>query len=879
MKLKVRILLQTLSASLIFILLLSIVFFITMGRTRNSIMINSQELGNSAASLSAYALEEQVTEKMLRIAQETALFLEEKFIKIGSYTRATADLAGTIYTRRSSFGSNPLPHVFPGQTTLQEPFTVTAPGINFAAVQNEMNLAGNIADMLLQITQVDRCISTAAIVSESGIVVAMDTYPWPLVPFDSRTSPWYVKAKERGELTWTSVYADFRGRGPAISCGVPFFDRGNRQLMGVAVSTVLLSDFSHLLHSANLGRTGYIFILDQAGLKLFSYGSVNVRAGADGLIYGENFLESENSRIRSLGMSMTLGASGMMELDLDNHPVYAAYAPISVLGWSLGVAIPVHEINIPALNINEQIQALTNETILQMNQNIVLMIGFTAFILLAAMLAAVYLSVRFAVSVSKPILTLNKGVQEVSSGNLNREVRIKTGDELEQLASSFNIMTEKLREHIKQIALTTSEQERITAELNVARQIQSSMLPSDFPPFPGKINKFDLYAEVFPAKEVAGDFYDFFFIDEDHFALTVADVSGKGVPAALYMALTITLIRTNLQTVEDSPAVYLTKVLETVNQQLCSNNITNMFVTIWFGVLEISTGTLFYINAGHNPPLFRKEGGKFEYLVSQPDLVLAGMENTHYHYRRIRVEKGDTLFLYTDGITEAMNSDGTFYGKERLEDFLNTRPCKNLRSLFIALSTDIEIFAARKEQYDDITMLALRFSNLESFGNSSEELVGNLSGYVVKETELLDKETGNKKSCFVLNADINKITDLTAIIRGKLVKTGCPEKIRNQIELVIEEIFVNIAKYSYKGNEPGSCEITMMMSGKKEITLTFTDWGIPFNPMDCQEPDIKSLLSEQKRGGLGIMIVKRAMNVIEYQYHDGMNHLLLKKNW
>jgi len=884
MKLKNRILIQSLSASLGFILLLSVVFFVSLKRIQNSVITNSQELGSSAANLSAYALEEQVTEKMIRIAHETALFLEEKFIKIGSYTRATADLAGTIYTRRVSFGSNPLPQVFPGQTTPSEPFIVTVPGVDLADIRSEADVAGNIADMLRQLTVVDRSISTSAIAGELGYVILMDAYPWPLVPFDSRTSPWYLGAKERGNLIWTSVYADFRGRGPAISCSVPFFDRGIGQFMGAATSTVILSDFSRFLHSANLGRTGYIFILDKAGLKLFSAGSVNVRVSSDGGIEGENYLESGNTRLRSLGLSMTLGATGMMELELDGVPVYVAYAPVPALGWSVGIAIPVLEIHAPAWHINEKIKALTGEALLEMNRNILLLVSFTAFILLAALLAAVFFSVRFTASVSGPILTLNEGVKEVSGGNLNREVSIKTGDELEQLASSFNIMTEKLREHIFQIARTTAEQERITAELHVAKQIQANMLPSDFPPFPGRKNEFDLYAEIYPAKEVAGDFYDFFFIDNDHFALAVADVSGKGVPAALFMSLTKTLIRTSFQTsepagsseplgsVRDSPAVYLAKALETVNHQLCSNNITNMFVTLWIGVLEISSRTLFFINAGHNPPLLRKEGGKFEFLVSPPDLVLAGMDDTRYHYRQRHFEKGDTLFLYTDGITEAMNNEGAFYGTERLEEFLNARFYMNLKPLFFALHTDIENFAAGMEQYDDITMLAFRFSPPEA--SASEEFAEDLAEELIEEAEMfLEDETR-----LFLTADISKMEELAVVIRRKLEKVGCPKRIRDQIELAAEEVFVNIAKYAYEGKQ-GDCEITVTISGEKEITLVFTDRGIPFNPLDRPDPDINSFLTQQKRGGLGIVIVKRAMDVVEYRYNDGMNHLLLKKNW
>ena len=499
----------------------------------------------------------------------------------------------------------------------------------------------------------------------------------------------------------------------------------------------------------------------------------------------------------------------------------------------------------------------------ELNRSLFVLAGFTALILLAALLLMVFFSARVAAGISASLLTLNEGLTEISNGNLDRKLDIKTGDELEQLASSFNDMTKKLQTHITKIAHTTDEQERIAAELRVARRIQTSMLPNEFPPFSGRNNEFDLYAEIFPAKDVGGDFYDFFFIDDDHFVLLISDVSGKGIPAALFMALARTLIRTNLQNVEDTPAVYLSRALETVNHQLSSNNVTDTFVTLWIGVLEISSGTLFFVNAGHNPPLFKKEGGKFEFLASMPDFVLAGMDSTHYHYRQLQLGKGDTIFLYTDGITDTVNQSGASYGKERLQRLLNAQPPTNLRPIFSALRADIENFASEAEQYDDISMIALRFSAPQPVEDLLEE----------------DMNDSGEEARLVLPASIGKVHELSTFIKGKLEHVGCPEKILSQIELAAEEIFVNIAKYAYPDVPNGSCEIKLKISIGTVVTLIFTDRGIPFNPLKRSEPNIKSLLKRQKRGGLGLVIVKKVMDVVEYSYDDGMNRLLLKKCW
>ena len=342
-----------------------------------------------------------------------------------------------------------------------------------------------------------------------------------------------------------------------------------------------------------------------------------METGESGGIEGEHFFKSGDRRLRSLAFSMTLGASGITELEMDGVPVYVAYAPVHTLGWSLGVAIPAQEISVPAWIIEEQIQSITGEIRAGMDRYIVFLAGFIGVVLLLSLLAIALLSVKFTAAITSPILALNEGVKEASRGNLDRAVQIKTGDELEQLAASFNTMTIHLKSHIAEIARATAEKERIAVELDVATQVQTSMLPSEFPPFPNRKNEFDLYATVHPAKEVGGDFYDFFFIDDDHFAVIMADVSGKGIPAALFMAIARTLIRNYLQN-GTAPA----PALENTNRQLCQNNLANMFVTAWLGVLEISSGRLSYINAGHNPPLLKNRDRPPVTPSIKPELIL-----------------------------------------------------------------------------------------------------------------------------------------------------------------------------------------------------------------------------------------------------------------
>lgn len=283
------------------------------------------------------------------------------------------------------------------------------------------------------------------------------------------------------------------------------------------------------------------------------------------------------------------------------------------------------------------------------------------------------------------------------------EVDIHTHDEIEDLAHSFEKMYSEIRTYISEVAAVTAEKERIGAELNVATDIQSNMLPRIFPPFPEK-KEFDIYATMNPAKEVGGDFYDFFLVDDDHLALVMADVSGKGVPAALFMVIAKTLIKNQAQS-GSSPK----EVLEIVNNQLCENNEADMFVTTWFGIYETSTQTMRAANAGHEFPAIRRKGGEFELYKDPHGLVLAYVEDFSYKEYEFKLAPGDTLFLYTDGVAEATNSSEELYGTDRMLSALNKSADNGADShqLLKDVRKDIDDFVKEASQFDDITMLAL----------------------------------------------------------------------------------------------------------------------------------------------------------------------------
>lgn len=280
--------------------------------------------------------------------------------------------------------------------------------------------------------------------------------------------------------------------------------------------------------------------------------------------------------------------------------------------------------------------------------------------------------------------------------------QVQTGDELQELAQSVSTMEHDIIQYIAHVQQVTAEKERIGAELDIATHIQSSMLPCIFPAFPDR-KEFDIYASMNPAKEVGGDFYDFFMVDDRHLAIVMADVSGKGVPAALFMVIGKTLIKDHTQ-----PGISLGTVFSDVNNLLCASNSEGMFITAFEGVLDLMTGEFSYVNAGHELPFLYREGSFRSYKI-KPGFVLAGMEDIRYSQGVLTLEPGDKIFQYTDGVTEATNEHNELYGMKRLDAVLNKNGERSPDEIIAAVKGDIDSFTGNASQFDDITMLCLEY--------------------------------------------------------------------------------------------------------------------------------------------------------------------------
>ena len=313
-------------------------------------------------------------------------------------------------------------------------------------------------------------------------------------------------------------------------------------------------------------------------------------------------------------------------------------------------------------------------------------------------------------NIIKPISMLTKSTGEMIN-NLKSDkvidIDIHTGDEIEELADAVKRMDGDLRDYISRLSAVTAEKERIGTELNVAKRIQESMLPNIFPPFPER-SEFELFASMMPAKHVGGDFYDFFMVDDKHIALVMADVSGKGVPAALFMAIAKVLIKTSVQA-ERGPA----ETLERVNNQLLEGNDTGLFVTVWLAVIDITTGKGIAANAGHMHPALRRKGGQYELVKYRHSPAVATIEGIPFKEHEFELRQGDAVFVYTDGVTEATNTEDELFGEDRLIEILNKHGDEGTAALLPAVKEAIDDFVGDAPQFDDITMLIFNYKGIE----------------------------------------------------------------------------------------------------------------------------------------------------------------------
>lgn len=667
---------------------------VSMLNIKKRVISDSARLGESAAENSAGILKEQIESNLLTITESKAEYASSQFGRLAGYVRQYASYLHYLYLNEEQY--NPVEVLPPdnknaGKLVLMRDFAND--NISLPDVKDEIGLLGNVEPMFASAMSVDGdIITTIYLGTESGVMISYDKYSdsgESQGNYNFFESSWYTQAKEAETLIFTDTYLDGYGRGETISCAAPFYDAADN-FAGVVSMDVLISDINDSVIAMDYVNGAYAFLLD-------TNGKVIAAPEAFRDTVGNNIVTDDNARLHGIADQILSGKSGIAATD----QAYYAYAPIEGIDWILGVYFPTSVITEKTDDITAVISENTSDTAQSIQNSILLAITIFVAGFIIIVIGVYFISKVFADRVVQPLQILQKDVQMISEGNLEHRAKIIQDDEIGELANAFNNMSASLQEYIKNLSSVMAEKERIGAELNVATQIQADMLPSIFPAFPER-EEFDIYATMQPAKEVGGDFYDFFLIDDDHLAVVIADVSGKGVPAALFMVIAKTLLKNRAQ-MGDSPA----KVLEVVNNQLCENNKAEMFVTVWFGVMQISTGKIVAANAGHEKPIIRKADGEFEIFKDKHGFVMGGMEGMKYKEYELEIEKGGCLFVYTDGVPEATSSDSELFGMERLVQVLNEEKDAPLPDILKSVKGSIDKFVKDAPQFDDITMLAL----------------------------------------------------------------------------------------------------------------------------------------------------------------------------
>ena len=616
-----------------------------------------------------------------------------------------------------------------------------------------------------------------------------------------------------GWTLYRSLTSEYRSKGIAIAQGIA--DSSAEILLNRDLSTVQ----STIDEFTEIGGVGYVFVTDSQG-EIVSHTFVPA-------VPKEVFPIIRQSRASpSSGdvVTTTLEIQGIGKFIHIYAPILAGVAGFVHVGMDQGF-----------------IQAEIWSTVLR--QQILI---FAIF--LVSIIGAYVLVNR----ISRPLNQLTDYTHSFASRDFDPDVSVPTEiealprqskDEIGKLAESFINMKRKLQGYLNDLRETTAAKERIESELKIAHDIQMSMVPKTFPPFPDR-PEFDIYATLVPAREVGGDFYDFFLIDDRRLCFAIGDVSGKGIPASLFMALTKTMFRAS----GDRRDATAEGILSTLNADIYRDNDSCMFVTMFCGILDVQTGRVDFSNAGHNLP-YVVSNGRVTALANPGGMALGVANSANLRAGHIVLSTGDRLVLYTDGVTDAMNESEEFFSQGRLETTLEGGSAQSSKAVIEGVVSEVRRFSAGTQQADDITLLVL--------------------GYMGP------KEAEQSTISVELRNDPSEIQRLNEIVTEFAVKHNLAAELTFRVNLVLEEIVTNVISYGY--DDRLEHEISVRLSWRDpRIELEVKDDGRPFNPLEAPQPETESPLIEKPVGGLGIHLVRRMVDHLEYKREGDKNCLVLR---
>lgn len=638
--------------------------------------------------------------------------------------------------------------------------------------------------------------------------------------YDYHNQPWYTEPNRQNKDVWSDPYFDAGGGNEIMSTFSHPIRNAKGEIIAILTADISLKHLADLVLAIHPYPGAYCFMLDRNGTYL-------VHHKRERILY-QKMVEATNymadTRVKDLSRAMQAGESGIITLMDRDTPCFVLYTPLSATGWPLALVCPEKEVFVA--------------------MNRMMMLIITLFV--AGMLMLTIFCRAIIRRTSKPIKQFGEAAREMAQGNLHARLpEITTNDELSTFHQAFSYMQKSLDDYITELKNTTSIKERMEGELHVARRIQMGMIPKLFPPFPERV-ELDLYAYLRPAREVGGDLYDF-FVQDEKLVFVVGDVSGKGVPASLVMAITCRLVRLIAHQTA-SPA----EIANILNHSLAAENETNMFVTMFIGVLDLQTGKLCYCNAGHNEPILALPGESCNFQKVIPNLPIGVFDNFEYQEQEMQLPEHAALFIYTDGVTEAENSESKQFGNDRTLNTIRKHSYESARSIITTLTEAVDQFANATDQSDDITMLCLRYHRTKETG-----------GLTMPEKEL--SITNKLAELEKLPLFVEEISEALAL----------PMSLQSRMTLALEESMVNCVNYAYPEGTEGSISLAAHWDEENHVlTFTLKDQGTPFDPTAKPDADITQALDDRPIGGLGILLTRRIMDNVSYR-HDGTSNILI----
>jgi sigma-B regulation protein RsbU (phosphoserine phosphatase) len=521
------------------------------------------------------------------------------------------------------------------------------------------------------------------------------------------TRPWYKGAVETGGMFISSAVHSYFYDFNEVIFGYPIYVDG--ELVAVLEASTKLGVIEENMKTRNVGKEGFSVLISKDGQLVCSQREQGELALRDDL--SEDIRTSVNPQLGEMIKHALSGAKDVDIITVDGEQFYAAHAPLETIGWTQFSFASVKEMTEPINNLVKDMEKSTDDTIKDISTDfskhtVLLILG-----LLILMLIAILMASKIAKKRVRPIEQMSESVRSFVGENLEFKMQdvYKTGDEIQQLAESFDHMSTKMKEYLDEIIENTAEKERVKAEMEAATQIQKKMLPAVAPDFYGK-NGYELFAKMETAKEVGGDLYDFYYLDDDRLVLMIGDVSGKGITAALFMALSKQMIKSQVLLHGGD----LVEAMNEANKRLCEESVDAMFVTAWIGVLTLSTGALEFVNAGHVYAAVKRDNGEFVLEEDDHCVLMAGVDFAKYKLNRTTLNAGDVVYLYTDGVTEAHDKDDRLFGEERLLAALNEKADASCQELDEIVRRRVFEFAGETEQYDDITTVCFKYTGNRS---------------------------------------------------------------------------------------------------------------------------------------------------------------------